>query len=263
MDIIIEGKKSHAATGGRKGKADEPAVVFIHGAGMDRTAWQLQSRNIAHNGCRVFAVDLPGHGRSEGPPLKSIAEMADWVALFMDASETESAIIVGHSMGALIGLEVAARHPLKVNKLVLIGVAEKMPVHPDLLAAAKANQPLGPELVVFWGLGNNSQIGGHRQPGLWVQGASITLLMLSKSGVLGNDLAASNSYQDGLKAAEKISCPVKLILSENDKMTPLNSGVKLGQAIANVGVDIIPNCGHMIMLERSEEVYKSMKGFVF
>ena len=87
--------------------------------------------------------------------------------------------------------------------------------------------------------------------------------MLSKSGVLGNDLAASNSYQDGLKAAEKILCPVKVILSENDKMTPLKSGVKLGQAIANVSVDIIPNCGHMIMLERSEEVYKSMKGFVF
>ena len=166
-------------------------------------------------------------------------------------------------MGALIALEIAARHPLKVNKLVLIGVAEKMPVHADLLAAAKANQPLGPELVVFWGLGNNSLIGGHRQPGLWVQGASKTLLMLSKSGVLGNDLAASNSYQGGLGAAKKISCPVKLILSANDKMTPLKSGVKLGQAIADASIDIIPNCGHMIMLESSEEVYQSMKGFVF
>ena len=71
MEIIIEGKKSHAATGGRKGKDDEPAVIFIHGAGMDRTAWQLQTRNVAHNGCRVFAVDLPGHGRSEGPHSKA------------------------------------------------------------------------------------------------------------------------------------------------------------------------------------------------
>ena len=263
MEITVGGKKVHAATGGREPRSDEPTVLFIHGAGMDRTAWQLQTRNVAHSGVRVIAVDLPGHGRSEGPPLQSIAEMADWVALFMDASGTESAIVIGHSMGALIALEVAARHSLKVNKLVLIGVAEKMPVHADLLAAAKANQPLGPELVVFWGLGKNSQVGGHRQPGLWVQGASKTLLMLSKSGVLGNDLAASNSYQNGLKAAKKISCPVKLILSANDKMTPLKSGVKLGQAIADASIDIIPNCGHMIMLESSEEVYQSMKGFVF
>ena len=87
--------------------------------------------------------------------------------------------------------------------------------------------------------------------------------MLSKSGCLVNYLDSSNSYQDGLKAAKKISCPVKLILSANDKMTPLKSGVKLGEAIADVSIDIIPNCGHMIMLESSEEVYQSMKGFVF
>ena len=166
-------------------------------------------------------------------------------------------------MGALIALEGAAQHPLKVKKLALIGVAEKMPVHPDLLAAAEANQPLGRELVVFWGLGKESQVGGHQQPGLWVQGASLTLLKLSKSGVLGNDLAASNSYQNGLKAAENISCPVKLILSENDKMTPLKSGLALAETIADVKIDIIPNCGHMIMLEESEAVYKLLKGFVF
>ena len=231
MEFIVDGKKAHAATGGRSGNADQPVVLFIHGAGMDRTAWQLQTRNVAHSGIRVFAVDLPGHGRSEGPPLKSITDMADWIALFMEASETATATLIGHSMGSLIALEVAARHSSKVEKLALIGVAEKMPVHPDLLAAAKANLPLGRELVVFWGLGKESQIGGHRQPGLWVQGASITLLKLSKSGVLGNDLAASNAYKNGLIAAEKISCPVKLILSENDKMTPLKSGVALGKAI--------------------------------
>jgi len=263
MEIIVDGKKAHAATGGRSGNMEKPVVLFIHGAGMDRTAWQLQTRNVAHSGARVLAVDLPGHGRSEGPPLQSIADMADWITLFMEASEIGKATLIGHSMGALVALEVASRHSSKIKKLALIGVAEKMPVHPDLLAAAAANQPLGRELVVFWGLGKESQIGGHRQPGLWVQGASLTLLKLSKSGVLGNDLAASNSYQNGLKAAENISCPVKLILSENDKMTPLKSGLALGEAITDAKIDIIPNCGHMIMLEDSEAVYKLLKGFVF
>ena len=263
MDLIIEGKKAHAATGGRKSKPGEPTVIFIHGAGMDRTAWQLQSRNVAHNGCRVFAVDLPGHGRSEGPALKSISEMCDWIALFMDHLETGPATIIGHSMGALIALEMAARNPSKLTKIMLIGVAESMPVHPDLLSAAKANQSLGPELIVFWGLNKISQIGGHRQPGFWVHGASKILLTLSKSGTLGNDLAASDAYQNALKAAGKISCPTKLILSADDKMTPVKSGLALGKLIADAHIDIISNCGHMIMLERPEEVYKSMKGFVF
>ena len=263
MDIEIQGKQAHAATGGCRENAGEPAVVFVHGAGMNRTAWQLQARNVAHNGRRVFAVDLPGHGRSQGPPLRSITEMADWLALFMEASETGPATIIGHSMGALVALEVAARHHSNLTKLLLIGVAENMPVHPDLLAAANANQPLGPKLIVFWGLGSASQIGGHLQPGFWVHGASETLLKSSKLGVLGNDLTASNSYQDSLKAAAKISCPVKLILSADDKMTAVKSGVALGKAISNASIDIISNCGHMIMLERPEEVYKSMKDFVF
>ena len=105
MDIEIDEKWAHAATGGCQNNADEPAVVFVHGAGMNRTAWQLQARNVAHNGRRVFAVDLPGHGRSQGQPLRSITEMADWLALFMEASETGPATIIGHSMGALVALD--------------------------------------------------------------------------------------------------------------------------------------------------------------
>ena len=96
-----------------------------------------------------------------------------------------------------------------------------------------------------------------------MHGASEMLLKSSKLGVLGNDLAASNFYHDGLKAASKISCPVKLILSAEDKMTPVKGGVTLGNAFPDASIDVISNCGHMIMLERSEEVYKSMKGFVF
>ena len=263
MYLHANDRKIFAYTGARSHQEGLESVVFVHGTGMDHTVWLLPARYFSHHQFNVLATALPGHGRSEGPPLKSITDMADWIALFMEASETATATLIGHSMGSLIALEVAARHSSKVEKLALIGVAEKMPVHPDLLAAAKANLPLGRELVVFWGLGKESQIGGHRQPGLWVQGASITLLKLSKSGVLGNDLAASNAYKNGLIAAEKISCPVKLILSENDKMTPLKSGIELGRAIADASVDVIPNCGHMIMLESSEEVYKSMKGFVF
>ena len=113
---------------------DEPAVILIHGAGLDRTIWQMQTRNIAFQGRRVYAVDLPGHGYSEGPVIENVEEMANWVIRFMDAAGVDGATIMGHSMGSLIALDLASRYPERTERLILTGVAEAMPVHLDLLA---------------------------------------------------------------------------------------------------------------------------------
>ena len=61
MKIQLDGKTVFAATGGRPFDADKPAVIFLHGAGMDHTVWSLQTRYFAHHGWSVLAVDLPGH----------------------------------------------------------------------------------------------------------------------------------------------------------------------------------------------------------
>ncbi len=265
MDVSVDGKRAHAATGGREGGPDEPVVILIHGAGMDRTLWQLQTRNIAHGGRRVLALDMPGHGLSEGPALTAIDDMADWVTRFMDAAGVGSASVIGYSMGSLAALELAARHPGRVDKLVLMGIADEMPVHPELLAAARANLPLGPDLIVFWGLGAPARIGGHPLPGLWVSGAVETLLKHSAAGVLAADLAACDVYKGGYEAAAKIGCPVRLVLGQEDSMAPAKKGLALGKAMtaADVSSVVIPGAGHMMMLEQPGAVYRALKGFVF
>ena len=91
MLLEVDGKRVFAATGGRPFDAKRPAIVFIHGAGLDHVCWQLQSRWFAWHGWSVLAVDLPGHGRSEGAPLPSIAAMSDWIVRFMDAAGIERA----------------------------------------------------------------------------------------------------------------------------------------------------------------------------
>src|SRR5436309_646075 len=83
-------------------------VVHLHGAGFDHTAWALHSRWFAHHGYSVLAPDMPGHGRSCGAPLRSIAEMADWTAALLEAAGVEKSTLVGHSMGSLVALETAA-----------------------------------------------------------------------------------------------------------------------------------------------------------
>src|SRR5690606_20729020 len=141
-DLTVDGRRVFAATGGASFDPARPAVAMIHGAGMDHTVWSLQARYLAHHGYGVLALDLPGHGRSEGPLLDSIEAMAEWVGRALDAAGTARAALVGHSMGAMVALEAASRLAGRVTHLALIGVAAAMPVHPDLLAASRDNRSL-------------------------------------------------------------------------------------------------------------------------
>src|ERR1700716_1348922 len=139
MQLSGKGIDAFVATGGRPFDPSLPAVVMLHGAGFDHTTWALHSRWFAHHGYSVLAPDLPGHGRSSGAPLAAITDMADWTAALLDAAGAATARLVGHSMGSLIALETAARHPAKVAALSLIGTAATMTVGPDLLKAAETN----------------------------------------------------------------------------------------------------------------------------
>lgn len=256
MDVTVNGINAHAVTGGLVPADSAPVMVLIHGAGMDGTVWQLQSRYLAHRGVRVLAVDLPGHGHSEGEALATVAEMADWTAAFMDAAGAGQASVAGHSMGALIALELAARHPEKVRAVGLLGAAAEMPVHPDLIKAAEDGGALAPELITDWGFGHISHTGGHLLPGLWAMGAAERLLMDAAAGVLARDLIACDTYKDALAAAAGISRPVALISGDEDKMTPLKNARPLIDALDNVTTTVLPRTGHMMMVERPREVAK-------
>lgn len=258
MEFTVEGRRVFAATGGEAFDAARPAVLLIHGAGLDHTVWSLQSRYLAHHGHAVLALDLPGHGRSEGPSLVSIEDMADWIGKVMDAAGLARAALIGHSMGALVALEAASRIPARVTRLGLIGVAPAMPVHPDLLAAAKGNLALASELVTSWGFGQSGHFGGNPTPGLWMMGGAYRLLENAPAGVLGSDLAACALYGDALAAAQRVTCPTLLLLGADDRMTPARQGRKLAAAIAGADCRVLPGIGHMVMAEAPDETIDAL-----
>src|SRR5256885_1277497 len=167
MQLSVNGAETFVATGGREFDKSQPTIVLLHGAGFDHSTWALHSRWFAHHGFGVLAPDLPGHGRSSGAPLPTIADMADWTAALLDAAGAAKAKLVGHSMGSLISLETAARHPDKVSALGLIGTAATMTVGPDLLKAAEANDADAIDMVSIWGLGSglNSAAASRRDCG--------------------------------------------------------------------------------------------------
>jgi pimeloyl-ACP methyl ester carboxylesterase len=262
MEFIVDGYKVHAATGGRPFDPAKPCVIFLHGAGMDHTVWSLQSRYFAHHGRSVLAIDLPGHGRSDGEALPTIAELADWVARLIAAAGIAKAGLIGHSLGALIALETAARYPNSVEKLALLGVAGKMPVHPDMLASAKANTREVIDLMVSWAHGRTNHFGQNAMPGNWTMNACWQLIARSRPGVIHTDLFACNAYKDAPAMAEKLACPTILILAAEDIMTPAKAGKELGKTTNGAQIEIIPNCGHMMMSERPDETLDRLKGLM-
>jgi pimeloyl-ACP methyl ester carboxylesterase len=260
MQLTVNGIDTFSATGGREFDSSLPAIVLLHGAGFDHTIWALHSRWFAHHGFGVLAPDLPGHGRSGGATLSTIAEMADWTAGLLDAAGAPRAKLVGHSMGSLIALETAARHSAKVFSLGLIGTAATMTVGPDLLKAAEANDHAAVDMVSIWGLGFQAELGGSLAPGLWMHTGAQRVLEQCRPGVLFNDLSACNAYQGALAAAATITVPTTLILGERDMMTPARAGKALAAAIPNSRTIVLPGAGHMMMTERPDELLAALQG---
>src|SRR5512145_1308702 len=201
MQLVVNGTNAYTATGGRDFDPALPLVVFLHGAACDHTVWALLARWFAHRGFGVLAPDLPGHGRSDGEPLDSIPAMADWTAALIAAAGASTATIIGHSMGSLVAIETAARHPERVSAIGLIGTAAAMPVSRELLAAAEAHDHAAVDMLMIWGHGFRAGIGGSLAPGLWMLGGGMRLIERARPGVLFKDLVACGNYHDGLAAA--------------------------------------------------------------
>lgn len=262
MRLEVGNDTVYVYTGVKELVPDQDTIVFIHGAGLDHTVWLLQSRYFAHHGWNVAAVDLPGHGGSHGPALSSIETMADWVVRLLDGLGVEQAAVVGHSMGSLVTLESAARHPQRVSRLALLGTSIPLAVSEPLLAAAKTNDHDAFDMITLWGHGRAAQYGGHPVPGMWMVGNTMRLLERSPPGVLYADLNACNQYGTGLDSARRLRCPVLLVLARQDRMTPVVNAEELIQSIGNLHTVILEDCGHMMLAERPDDVLDTLRRFL-
>ncbi len=262
MRLAVAGRPAYAYTGGADPGAGAPVVAFVHGAAHDHSAWTLQSRYLAHHGRRVLAFDLPGHGRSEGPPLASVAAIADWVVAALGAAGVREAALVGHSLGALAVLEAAARHPDRVGRIALLGPAVPMTVSESLLAASRDDPARACAMITGWSHSPARQLGGHPIPGMWMTGNAIALMERNAPGVLALDLAACNDYAGGLAAAAAVRCPVLAIVGGRDQMAPPGAARALVGALREPQVVTLPRAGHALMAEEPDAVLDALAAFL-
>ena len=244
------------STGGMDFDKEKPSILLMHGSGLTHIVWSLHEQFYASQGFNILSVDLPGHGNSEGPSLKSIEEISDWVKSLMNVLDIKKIIIIGHSQGCLVGIDFASRYPNLINDLVLVAGSYKMPVNQDLIDYAEAGDEKVILLMMKWGYeGSKAFIGGNPVKKIINSSREIR-------EVLAVDLNACNNYKGGKESLEKINCPTLCIFGDLDKMVPLEVGNKMASMIKNSEKKIINNCGHMIIFEKAFEMRKTVKEFL-
>jgi pimeloyl-ACP methyl ester carboxylesterase len=209
-------------------------------------------------GRAVYAIDLPGHGRSSGSTSNTIEGYATQVALWMEAADLPPVVVIGHSMGGAISQQLASNHRAKLAGMVLIGTGQQLPVNPSLLefTASAETFPKAAELILKW------QFSRQVDPTL-VSMAADDMQALHHS-VMHDDLTACSKFDHTHRAQEMGlgELPALVICGQDDKMTPLSLNQDLANALPGANLVTISAAGHMVMLERPAEVAEAITAFL-
>ena len=235
------------------GQKDQPPVILLHGAGSNHQSWPAVIRRL--NGQRVFAVDLAGHGRSQGVGMQSIAAYADQLVEFLAALGLYQAVFTGHGLGGAIALDLAIRHPAHVAGLALIATGAYLGVPPDLLENFANSYTLSNALHIF----QQRAFSPATPPG--VVDRCITALKGTRASVMAADWLASAEF-DVRPSVGLINAPAWVIIGAEDQLTPVAFAHFLAGNLPAARLQIIPNAGHMVFLEQPERVAQGLQQFL-
>lgn len=228
------------------------SIVLLHGAGGSHLSWPPEIRRVV--GYDIYAVDLPGHGKSDAHGEQTIMAYADQVLAWMQALNLYRVFLVGHSMGGAIAMSVAAAAPTRVAGLGLLGIGTPLEVPPDIL------ENLSNPAMVPSALNKIKALSFSPDPNPRLVQLFVKRLAETRTSVLRGDFLACTRF-DLASTFAQIKPPVLAIAGAQDQMVPLRYVQLLTKKIKNTELVVIPDAGHMLMLEKPDEVAVSLKTF--
>jgi pimeloyl-ACP methyl ester carboxylesterase len=230
-----------------------PPVVLLHGAGGNHLYWPPQIRRL-HNQ-RMFAVDLSGHGKSAGIGNHTVDDYTTEVVEFIQALGLNGAVLAGHSMGGAIALQAAIRFPRYVHGLCLVGTGARLRVAPAILqsTADAATFPAAVRLI--------NDLSFADQTGIRLRELAAQRMADIRPSVIHGDFLACDAF-DATEQLSTVSAATLILCGAEDKMTPPKYSEFLQERIAGARLEIVPNAGHMVMLEQPDAVAASINGFL-
>lgn len=228
-------------------------VLLVHGAGGNHLHWPAQARRM--DDFRVYALDLPGHGRSEGRGYQSIPSYSDQILNWMDSLQMNRVVFVGHSMGGGIALTMGLEHPDRVIGLGLIGTGARLRVLPELIeyAGRAETMPMVVERMIELSFSSSSdprlvELAGSR-------------MVDTRPSVLQGDFLACDKF-DVMERISEIQAPALALCGKDDQLTPPKYSRFLADHMPDTHLEIIPQAGHMVMLEKPDEFTQHLAGFL-
>ncbi|GAB4531209.1 MAG: alpha/beta fold hydrolase [Anaerolineales bacterium] len=228
-------------------------LVLIHGAGGNLWHWPPEIRRLP--GRPVYALDLPGHGDSPLPGCDHIAGYAAAVTAWLEALALPAVCLAGHSMGGAIALQVALTTPKRVGALGLVGTGARLRVSPKILegAASPETFPQTVTTIIQWAF--------HPQSAVSLKALAQERMMQVPAAVLHDDFAACDVF-DIRPLLGRLPMPALVVCGAEDQMTPPKYSQFLAETLPDAHLHLIPQAGHMVMLEQPQAVANALQGFL-
>ena len=272
--LTVSGMQIRCLIAGNSG----PAVVLLHGAGLDAAGLSLGSAMIAlSDRCRVFAPDLPGFGDSDPMPGGwGFAECSAFLGPLLDALGLPRASVVGLSMGGGIALGFALQAPERVEKLALIDSA----CLDDAIPSGRSTWFFvhTPGLsVIGWHLLSSRHVirpallrHMRHRPELVTPKLVDDLMRLARKHRAGGAVLKWQRREitwNGLRTnyvnrLPEIAIPTLILHGDDDRLLPVPIAERAHRLMPNSRLEIIPNCGHLAPLEQPEAVNRALCEFL-
>lgn len=231
-------------------KAWRHTILCIHGAGGNSLHWGQQLIMAKEWNCRILAVDLPGHGKSTGLPMSRIEDYSLFIKDFLSLLGIRCFSLAGHSMGGAIAIDFALTKAPVPEFLILIGTNAKFKVaHWLLQSLEEGSMPPNFIRMAYHKKTNSSLIALAQK-----EASEIPV------SVYLNDFQACQAFDLTDKIPE-LNIPCFLLFGSEDRLTPPKEAEIL-KFLPNNLFSVIPEAGHMVMIEKPQEVNTMIGKFI-
>lgn len=226
-------------------------LILLHGAGGSYLHWPPRLRRMP--GRPVYALELPGHGRTPGPGL---AKMSDFVALvraWLDQAGIPRRVLAGHSLGGAIALSLALDEPERAAGLILVGSGARLRVAPDLLRLLREDIAAAAAFIT-------ERSYAPATPPDKLEHYGRALLRMDPETLHGAYAACDGFDVRGQLPALRV--PALIVGAAADRMTPPHLSREAHEALAGSALQILPDTGHMIPIERPADLTTAVSAFL-
>jgi len=231
---------------------DRKSLVFVHGSGCDHILWENQYQELGGD-YNIAAVDLPGHGQSEGKGEQEVGLYVEWVKKIVEGLGLQRPVIIGHSLGAAISLTFAVKYGEMLSGIIPVGGGVKMPVNEMILDGIRNNTSSTLSLVARFSLTKE-----NREK--FLPSLIEDMLKVSPDVIYGDFLSCDRL--DITKETFHIKVPTLLICGEDDKMTPPSLSRFMEDQIKGAELVLIEDAGHFVMWENVKKFNRVLKDFI-